>query len=99
MSAPWKGELYVQSTPFPNLKNAVDDDGTWIAANCKSGHVEALVHRANAYPKLVEALEYIADEESGWKFRIDPLEHARSVVEEMRDLARAALASAREEGA
>ena len=46
--------------------------------------------------RLVETLEYIADEESVWRFKRDPLEHARSVVDEMRDMARAALTTANE---
>lgn len=37
------------------------------------------------------ALHVIADEQSGWRFKRDPLEHARSVVEEMREMARRAL--------
>jgi hypothetical protein len=41
--------------------------------------------------KLREALAYIGDEESGWRFRVDPLEHAHSVIEQMRERARAAL--------
>jgi hypothetical protein len=47
--------------------------------------------RADVVDDLVEALRKIADEESGWRFKRDPLEHARSVVEEMREVARAAL--------
>lgn len=42
--------------------------------------------------RLRDSLETIADAESGWRFKLDPLEHARSVIEEMRDFARRALA-------
>jgi hypothetical protein len=42
---------------------------------------------------LREALARIADEGSGWRYKRDPLEHARSVIDEIRDLARAALST------
>lgn len=41
--------------------------------------------------RLREALTQIADEETRYRFFRDPLEHARSVVEEMRQIAGAAL--------
>ena len=43
--------------------------------------------------ELREALAYIASEESGWTFKRDPLEHARSVIEEMRAMAQDVLAA------
>lgn len=39
-------------------------------------------------------LRYIADAKSGWTFKVDPLEHAESVVDEMREMAAAAVARA-----
>lgn len=49
--------------------------------------------RGAAPTEMVEALRTIADEKSGWRFRVDPLEHARSVIEEMREVAARALAA------
>lgn len=59
----------------------------------RAKRIEAYEKRLrDAAGAMYEALRYIADEESGWRFKRDPLEHARSVIDEMRDKAREAIA-------
>ena len=47
--------------------------------------------RADLYDALEQALEKIADPATGYTFRLDRLEHAHTVIEEMREIADRAL--------
>lgn len=102
MNAPWKGELSVHLPPShaDGPANVItvtaflcDETGHGIAATEYVGRAEDLAHRANAYPRLMEALEEIAlggEAERG----TDPNFRARS---EMAVIARAALSATRED--
>ena len=80
----------------PNYVEVYDATGNGVLmfAGREEDRARLIVRAVNIHERLVEALRYIADDESGWRFKRDPLEHARSVVDEMRDMARAALAAA-----
>lgn len=86
---PWSVNLY----EFTG-RAAVVSETMHIASLTAKPETNANARLIAAAPELLEALRYIACEQSGWTFKVDPLEHARSVVEEMRDKARAAIAKA-----
>lgn len=96
MSAPWKGELRRWHANW-----IVDESGEDIAqahGDAREGQdakarAKALVNRANAYPKLVEALERIAKRAN----RKEWLDADCGAAHHMAEIARAALASTQEE--
>jgi hypothetical protein len=96
----WARESNVEEAERQEEAKAVADR-LWHAASSRinalererDGYVKLLREALSQRDELREALAYIASEESGWGFKWDPLEHTRSVIEEMRAMAQDVLAA------
>jgi hypothetical protein len=71
------------------VADCIVDANHHLMLETKQANLAYLVHAANAYPRLIEALLAIAKGEG--RFSLDHLEHASNTIEDMQDLARTAL--------
>jgi hypothetical protein len=83
---PWRAEVY----PGTNRSSIIASDGTQVISGMNNAKAAFIAARVNSHAELVKALEEIAKGQGA--FSRDPLTHASNTIDDMKTLAREALA-------